>query len=117
MKDSKDTPSLPTCDWCGTKQEANTTVYLTGVIKKGSDWIIPPYFLCLDCSVTAHHALELAREVTQVVQKGGKQLYIGVEKIGTKKELLSVKRWSPLEPLEGADSVDEHLATYRLPQE
>lgn len=73
-------------------------------------------YLCESCSITAANALELAREVTLEIPKGGRQLYIAVERTGQETELLSVHRWSPLEPLEYADSAIGHLDTYPLHQ-
>lgn len=94
-----------------------TSGYLAGVNLEGEDFLISPHFLCRSCAITALNALELGRQVTQVAQKGGRQLYIAVERTGQESVLLSAKRWSPLESLENADSVGEPLHTYQLPQE
>jgi hypothetical protein len=83
---SKITPPMFMCDWCGREERT-----IGG--------------LCSKCSIIATHAWMLAREVALLTQKGGCQLYIAIERTGERNELLSVKRWSPLEPLESADSV------------
>jgi hypothetical protein len=37
-----------------------------------------------------------------LIKKGGRQLYIAIEKTGEESELLSVKKWSPLEDFNGS---------------
>jgi hypothetical protein len=91
-KTSNNTPSIVTCSWCGK---------------------ISPNTLCIRCGIIEAHAKELGRQVALLTEKGGCQLYIGIERTGQKTELLSVKRWSPLEPLENVDSVEQPLSTYQ----
>lgn len=79
------------CDFCG----------------RDLEWI----GTCKRCQIIKTHAMILARQVAHLTRGGGCQLYIGIERTGQKKELLSVKRWSPLEPLESAPIVEQSLST------
>lgn len=67
--------------------------------------------LCRRCAIIETHAKELGKEVAILTRKGGVQLYIAIEKTGSEKRLLSVKRWSPLEPLEDVESAEQSLVT------
>jgi len=87
--------SISTCDWCGKPVEP-----------ENQD-------LCRRCATLAFHAMELARQVAIEVPKGGVQLYVALERTGQEHALLSVKRWSPLEPLEDVNYVEPHLSTFQ----
>lgn len=104
-KSSKVTSSKTTCDWCGKKIELLDELGYTAGITTTVD-------LCRKCLIIAIEALELGRQVAQETLKGGCQLYIGVERTGQKTELLSVRRWSPLESLESAEFVDGNSHTF-----
>lgn len=91
------------CQWCGKDAEKNPNILQID--------------LCPVCRVFAIQALILGRQVRQLTLKGGATLYIAVEKTGQSNELLSAKRWSPLESLESADSVEKSLSTYQYSQE
>ena len=101
-RSSKNTSNSTTCDWCGKFPTDNY-------------WLT--YLLCESCGITAAHSLELGRQVTELKEKGGIQLYIAIERTGQRTALVSVKRWSPLESLESADYVGPPFHTYPLPQE
>ncbi|HEY1249277.1 MAG TPA: hypothetical protein VGE97_09835 [Nitrososphaera sp.] len=73
--------------------------------------------LCRRCALLALHGMELARQIAIEVPRGGVQLYLAIERTGQKTELLSVKRWSPFEPLESANSAEQHLHTFPSRQE
>lgn len=105
----------PICEWCGkgTKDDE----YVANIFGTPSGASFSFQRLCRSCAITAANALTLARQVTETVKDGGKQLYIAIEKNGEENELLSVKRWSPLEPLENVSNAEQNLHTFPLPQE
>jgi len=105
----KDTANKSTCNWCGKILETSRTLGVGGFDLTQS--------LCPRCALIAFHSLELARQLILEVPKGGIQLYLGIERTGKPSGLVSVKRWSPFEPLESADSAERHLHTYPLPSE
>lgn len=52
------------------------------------------YQLCHACGMTAIHALQLGKEVTQECGAGnGRRVYFAIERVGEESELLSVKTW------------------------
>jgi len=106
-----------TCDWCGRKLENSDPGFIATV--DCLEEFVPDvlWSICRPCSLIAIDALQLAKEIAQTIQKGGKQLYIAIERTGQKTELLSVKRWSPLEQLESAENAERPLSTYPLAQE
>jgi len=92
-----------TCSWCGKSVSETSLVGIGGFDLSQS--------LCTRCGLLAFHSLELARQIAIEMPKGGVQLYIGVERTGQSTALISVRRWSPLEPLESADSAEWSLPT------
>jgi hypothetical protein len=70
------------CQWCGQKK---------------ARFQIVQYDLCDRCTIIAGHSLILGQEVAELIQKGGVQLYIGIQRAGSETQLIAVKRWSPLE--------------------
>ena len=115
-KNSNLTRLVPTCEWCGRKIE-NDYEFVASVHTEDGSASYSIQWICRACAITAANALELAKQVTQAIKEGGKQLYIAVEKSGEEGELLSVKRWSPLEPLQPVDNAERNLHTFQLPQE
>jgi hypothetical protein len=73
--------------------------------------------LCRRCEIIESHAIELGKQVALLIPIGGVQIYLGIERTGQKTELLSVKRWSPLEPLENVESAATPLPTFKPCQE
>ena len=100
-----------TCNWCENLLEENDPGFVATVDCYNTNATLAGWELCRRCAVTASHALELGRQVSRIRQKGGIRLYIGIERTGEKKELVSVVRWSPLEPLESASSAESSLTT------
>lgn len=122
-KDSKNTQVIATCEWCG-KDLKDDYTFDAKVCGRDYHTVYSSQRLCRHCAITAANALELAKQVTALIPKGGTRLYIAVEryeglaiKDGERKELLSVKSWSPLEPLTLAEPAETGLYTYPLPQE
>lgn len=97
-------PKDNTCDWCGRVIAGSPT---SGTLTVND----AQTYLCWKCAIIATQSLMLGSQVAQLTRKGGVQLYVGVERTGQETELLSVKRWSPLESLESAEFADENLRT------
>ena len=119
--DSKNTRVTGTCDWCR-KDLKDDYPFGASIIGEDYHTVYSQQRLCRHCAITAANALELARQVTELIPKGGKLLYIAIERVegladGRRRELLSVKRWSPLEPLALAEPAETGLSTYPLPQD
>jgi len=104
-RSSKDTRNYLTCSWCGTLKQEKYLQHLR--VSRYLD-----FYLCLRCWAIAGQSLVLGEQVARLIPKGGIELYVGVERTGRQSELLSVKKWSPLEEPLDASSVEESLTTY-----
>jgi hypothetical protein len=92
------------CDWCGRDTmnlaEPGDMDYIT-IHGPRTPETLP---LCRSCFITAVQALQFGKEITQDCQPAGKRIYVAIERVEDKGELVNALIW-PDHPLAERRSV------------